>query len=476
MRGLLLVTIGLLVASAGGCVIGASRRGDPPGEGGSSATGGAGGGGGEGGVGGETVPWTSGDASLVPVWHREMVCAGSSVAIRVHPLGIDGDQVVVGGHFNGSCAPFEGEPTPSDGPDPWLAAIALEDGATRWATHVVAPGTQRIQSLAVAGGLALAGDFDAPFALGGASLNPLPTSDVPPSSLFLGALDETGQASWAHAHDVNGLFAGVRVARAPNGDVVMVGDAHSPVDFGGGSLDADLFNSFVVRFAADGSHVHSGLIEPLGFDVEEVDDVVVDSLGRSWLAGRFVQQIDLGGGTLTASEEASYLAVLDDTGSFLHGLVVHAVGCRLDLRPLGEGALVAAVCSGALDFGAGPKGSEAVGGHVLRLAGDGALLWHDYLGESIGELHVDGDPSGGVVVAGTFADELLLGDERFASAGRKDAFLAELSASGEILAAQRFGGEYDDVIEDVRHLGEGRYLLGGAGLQEAESAAFDVYE
>ncbi|HVE66119.1 MAG TPA: nucleotide-binding protein, partial [Thermoanaerobaculia bacterium] len=88
---------------------------------------------------------------------------------------------------------------------------------------------------------------------------------------------------------------------------------------------------------------------------------------------------------------------------------------------------------------------------LAKYSATGVHIWSKRLGSTGNDvgLAVGTDPSGNVVVGGTFSGTVDFGGGPLTSAGMRDLFLAKYDAAGGFLWAQRFGGTGDDVLNDL---------------------------
>jgi hypothetical protein len=109
---------------------------------------------------------------------------------------------------------------------------------------------------------------------------------------------------------------------------------------------------------------------------------------------------------------------------------------------------------------------------VLVVDSDGAAMWGERLGGAGNDygqaLAVDTD--GSVVVIGSFAEKVSLGDDTLSTTGGTDVFVARLSADGEPAWLRRFGGSGEDFGRGVAIAPDGDILIAG---EFSGTAGFD---
>ncbi|MEM6955867.1 MAG: hypothetical protein AAF645_09260 [Myxococcota bacterium] len=141
------------------------------------------------------------------------------------------------------------------------------------------------------------------------------------------------------------------------------------------------------------------------------------------------------------SGELRYRLALQSAGrDEVRAVAMTASGPAIGLMTDGEPRLFGPGNSGSLPSSVTP-GMDAL---VLALNTAGALRWATRFD---GDVHltdlqpIDGDE---VAVLGTFSGELRVEDERRASAGQRDVFLAELEANGALVRLRVLGGVGDE--------------------------------
>ena len=266
----------------------------------------------------------------------------------------------------------------------------------------------------------------------------------------------------------------------------------------GESLVADRGDSFLSRFAVDGTRVFR-LEAPRGF---EAHAVAFDPGGSAIVAGQldakstnpaspnsaFLFKVDPKGRELwrrvvRASGEAIIDAVaVDDSGSiYAAGRIAGKLdGTPFDAPDRSGGMLLRFDPEGSLDPAftqPGPVAFSAValsGDNVLAVAGSSIVSFsssgrRQFVSTPAGvaarfsTIAATGD--GDVVVGGTVTgDAITIGDESLPRIGSRewsDALLVRLSPKGEIVWARRFGGRGDDTIARLAPDGHGGVFVGG---------------
>lgn len=139
----------------------------------------------------------------------------------------------------------------------------------------------------------------------------------------------------------------------------------------------------------------------------------------------------------------------------------------------GETDAAALAAAGIVGLPDGLRG--APGAAVIALGDDGAPRWTVGVGATrwamVRALAVDGDE---VVVGGTFAGTLRIGDKVVTAAGSADGFWARLDGQGALITLARIGGDGFDAVTGVAALTDGRIAVGGTFTGTAELAGTEL--
>lgn len=107
---------------------------------------------------------------------------------------------------------------------------------------------------------------------------------------------------------------------------------------------------------------------------------------------------------------------------------------------------------------------------VLKLAGDGSLLWNKVYGSSAEDVGyaIQETGNGSYIVSGYASGKDGVPDQHF---GQSDAWLLKLSASGSLRWQQILGGDDQDEFRSVQQTQDGNYIA--AGLTQSENGDID---
>ncbi len=252
---------------------------------------------------------------------------------------------------------------------------------------------------------------------------PLPTGGPTQADVFLAKLDANGNHVYSRRFgDVEPMgqtgerLRGLAIDSA--GNAVLSGIMDGSIDFGGGPL-ASAAGAFVAKIGPTGGHVWSKVFGQFGADMTALTLTPQDGVV---LAGYFSQLVDYGGGQLDAANGHQVLVKLDSAGQLVWnkqyvggfyalGAATSAQGATtfvgytfgdMNLTGLGGGVL--------------PSFQSSSSATLLTLAPDGSLLAaknYSYPSALIGpDRELDSvvyDPSGYLVIAGTFDSGIDMG-------------------------------------------------------------------
>lgn len=206
-----------------------------------------------------------------------------------------------------------------------------------------------------------------------------------------------------------------------------------------------------------------------GMGIDAPRGVAVGSDGSVYVCGYFDGEINFGGTIGKKPSEGgsdAFVAKLSPDGKLLwaqtwgskrddaanaiavHGDKIVVVGNFLDTVKFGE-------------FSKGSVGSDDA--FVVELDTTGDVKWAWNMGgiDSDGANSVAATPDGGWLIGGSFSDSIDIGTAHLKSAGRTDAFLAKLAATGDLEWVKAWGGRYDDTIMHVATDANGNNYIQG---------------
>jgi hypothetical protein len=275
----------------------------------------------------------------------------------------------------------------------------------------------------------MTGTFQGTVNFGGSDLITVGTQDI-----FIVKFNANGEHVWSFNFGDNLSDYGRAIRVDDAGNVFLTGAFSGSMSFGGitlvskGGLDA-----FLVKFDGDGTHVWSKSFgsasneSGYGLVIDESSDVIV--------TGNFHDSVDFGGGFLvSAGSDDIFLARYTNGGVHVRsqrfGSTGSDLGTGVDVDVHGN-VFLAARFALTVDFGGGSLTSAGSNDIVLaKYDADGGHLWSQRFGgsgsDSPAAPAVDG--AGNVIISGSFSSNINFGGGTFSSAGNQDTFLAKFDA------------------------------------------------
>ncbi|HLU67050.1 MAG TPA: SBBP repeat-containing protein [Kofleriaceae bacterium] len=351
----------------------------------------------------------------------------------------------------------------SEGMDGFLARLG-PDGAVQWALRMGGEGQDIASDVAVdpRGNAVVTGWFATSLELGDGALKSAGSDD-----LFVAAIDPQGRRVWAHRFGGPDSDGGDGVAVDASGNIAVIGSYRSEIDVGkqgfvaGGSTDV-----LLIVLDARGELKWARTFGSIGPD--EGRAVGFDQSGNLYALVEFSRAVDFGGGPLTSAGNRDMAVVkLAPDGTHLwsrrFGSQLDELAVGLAVDPSGS-VLLTGSFDDVLDLGAGEPMRTAGRSDVFvaKLGPDGATRWARQLGDTDEDIGADitSDAFGNVYVTGWYWKTLRHGAEALTSAGKKDAFLIAMSPDGQPLWGKRFGGAEDDYGRGVAAGTDAVHLIG----------------
>jgi hypothetical protein len=242
------------------------------------------------------------------------------------------------------------------------------------------------------------------------------------------------------------------VAVAPDGDIFITGfhDTMAGISYRRGSSLGDTSDGFVARLSPQGAtrwiHTFGGKKRDGG------TAVALDARGHLHLAGIFQGAADFG--PIHAESKGLqdiFVAELDGDGTFL---AVHGFEGPKDPRALAHaGNNVAMMLKG--------------GGYEAQ--------WLEPPGGAFSVRTLAVHPSGYVAIGGWFFGQARFGEHAFKSDDGADAFVVLLDPKGDVVFADRLGGESNQVVHGLAFDRRGRLVVAGESYVTAFTAWYDEH-
>lgn len=365
--------------------------------------------------------------------HRWSRCLGDSLELGTNKLAIDaGGNTLLALEMRGSIDPGGGALTATGFRDGVIAKYD-PDGNLLWAKTFGGPSafvTVKAAGIDGAGNLVVAGTYTGDIDFGGAGL----TYQAFTTNMFVVKFDINGEPMWSRRF-TGGLAEITAVTGDALGYTVLAGYHGSTFDFGGGPLDADLYDVFVARYSPTGAHVWSQSFGEAG-TYQYAFDAATDAAGSVFITGHFNSTVDFGGGDLTsAGGWDAFVARFNGAGahqwsrSFGDANTQRAYSLAVD----GAGDVtVAGHFFGTVDFGGGPLTADPLDFYAARFDGNGNHLWSRRLdlynlgmkNDKPYAIAAAANANGDLALAGSFTESVDCGGGALASHGSFDTFVA----------------------------------------------------
>jgi hypothetical protein len=320
---------------------------------------------------------------------------------------------------------------------------ALGTSAPIWSQGYGGPSGAAATSVAVdaAGDIVVVGSYQGAIDFG---CGPLASSGG--SELFVAKLSASGTCVWSEGFGGSMVLV-TSVALDAAGDVFVTGSFEGVIDFGGDPLTSvGAGNVFVAKLYPNGGPAWS---EGFGDGQSQGASIAVDSMGNVLVIGNFHGSIDFGGttpGIDGGANDGFFVAKLDPTGAPTWSKSFPNVGAASIAVDASGNAIVSGEFTGSFDLGGCTLTSTAPNsGFVAKLDPSGGCTWNKVLGTALAT-GVAVDAGGNVVITGAFNGSVNLGGSTFTSTpGMANMFMAKLDySSGAHMWSQGFpGGEAD---------------------------------
>lgn len=312
-----------------------------------------------------------------------------------------------------------------------------------------------------AGEMAFTGSFSNTIDFGGGELD-----STAEQNIFVAKLDANGK------HVFSGRAGGGDdyargVALNPDGDALLVGNFNGKVDLGTGTLEgyADLF---LARFSATGAPLWSKGVGDISSS-DSVSDLATNGKGTTYIAGNAGGMANFGEGPIAEGVwNTTYLARFDETSNTVLARTylansIYSDTLRIAADPTG-GVVMLGSFYGELEFGDGPiSKSDQSGIFVVKLDEEGDRVW-----SRVFQVPFDGNlyggtlavgPDGSVVIAGEFGSAIDLGGGPLTSEGWGNIFLVKLGPDGAHRFSKGFGDEYSNAFASAVAIDKDGYII-----------------
>lgn len=247
------------------------------------------------------------------IWSKRF---GDSSSQSPAALGVDKSTggVVIAGIYDGAID-FGGGNLPAPMSSYTLFVTSFDaNGAHKWSTTFQQDSFVEPMSLTVAGdgSVYVGGTFSGALGVGSSNILSNDADDI-----FIAKVDASGAPLWAKSFGNDKVQGVTGMAADADGGIVIVGYFSGTIDFGGGPVvpastcDPGDFchDAYLVKLAADGSHVYSRGLGGMSNDFAE--DIAFDPNGELLMSGTYSYEIDFGlGQPFTGEYSDIFLAKL----------------------------------------------------------------------------------------------------------------------------------------------------------------------
>lgn len=354
----------------------------------------------------------------------------------------------------------------SGGGGPCIPSATASCGNLEWAKSYGDKESQSATGVAVdsAGNIVVVGTFHGQIDFGGELRTSAGGKDI-----FVAKLSPEGELEWSlSAGDAGNQYA-TGVAADGSDNVIVLGHFDGYADFSGGPvMSAGLNDILLAKLSSDGKSIWT---KSFGSTSEETSfSLAVDPSDGVLLAGFAASEVHFGGPALPGTN-GLVLVKLSSSGGHVWSRRFDAQGPDL-LEPVhiagdpSGGLVLAGSFGGGLWFDnlmemTGPEDRDVL---VLKLDPTGQAVWSEAFGD--GNLQyaksIAVDKEGNIFIAIDLFGSIDIANETFTSAGSSDVLLMKLSPFGEALWGKRFGDANEQTVTSLALDGSGNILLAGA--------------
>ncbi|MEO7328248.1 MAG: nucleotide-binding protein, partial [Minicystis sp.] len=372
------------------------------------------------------------------------------------------------GTFTGTIDLGVGPLVSAGGTDIFLAKLD-PTGATVWSKRFGDAADQVGSAVAVdaAGTAYITGSVKGAVDFG---LGPLTNAGDPLTDVYLAAFSSSGTAIFSKRFASTFAQAGAAIAVNDAHEVLLAGTFGSSADLGCGVLPgAGGTDVFLAKVSSVGACLWSKRFGDAAD--QEVATVAYDGNGNALAGGRFSGAIGFGGAmfTMNAGVHGGFAVKLDVLGAHLFSTALGNTSADQEVQgiaadPSGN-ILLSGTFTGSLDVGGAPLASSGQGDlFVIKLDPGGSPVWSKAFGDAsdqAGRALVQSDSNGAVLLAGHFQGNIDLGLGQLAGAGKSDLFAAKLDADGNALWSKRYGDASAQELGGLARAGDTSAVLVG---------------
>lgn len=262
---------------------------------------------------------------------------------------------------------------------------------------------------------------------------------------FVASYDSAGKLRWSRRLGGVGGVHAEAIAVDPQGDVTVAGRFRGAALIGGEALISEGGDDvFVIRFDGQGTPLWTRHLGGPGDDAAL--DLVRGPSGKICAAGTFEQDLSWAATALvSAGASDGFVVCIDAKGNEVWSTSLGGAGTDevkgVTVASSGD-VVVLGTFAGTIDLGDGPRVSAGLGDvFVASYRASGALRWSRRFGTSLADLgcRVVSDGQGNVYVTGLVRGAVDFGGGQLPNVGGADIFLASYAADGSYRWAKILG-------------------------------------
>lgn len=323
------------------------------------------------------------------------------------------------------------------------------------------------------GNIYIAGGFSESSAFGNINVNAKGLTDA-----FVARISPVGDFIWAK--NAGGYIddRATGISADFSGNIYVSGSYYDKCYFGSTSVEAEGYDdAFLAKIDSTGAWLWIKSVGGDDFDASK--GVKTDSAGNAYLYGTFVNQVTIGGTTLSSrGSEDAFLAKISPSGSWQWA--IQAGGTSLNdafndvyIKSSDE-IYVCGSFSNVAYFDTLLLATRGeVDGFIAKLNSLGKWQWIKDFGNTGNDAAtaLTFDKDNRLYLTGVFSETVNIFGETVSSSGMQDVFLAQLDDSGELSWITKAGGNYSDAPNAIASPSSGVSYVAGSYFG---SISFDI--
>ncbi|MEM9926172.1 MAG: DUF4114 domain-containing protein [Cyanobacteria bacterium P01_D01_bin.50] len=317
-----------------------------------------------------------------------------------------------------------------------------------WVQQFGGTSTDLVSNIAVdaAGNSYITGLFQFNASLGSTTLSSTGINDA-----FVAKLDTNGNVLWAenfNSTSLESISLGFGIDSDEVGNTYTTGIFAGTVDFGDTSLTSvDISDVFITKLDSNGNVIWAEQLGDTGVGMDFAVSIKTDNLSNTYITG--IKDTDTETDIFadpTSIDGEAFIAKIDSTGNLVwtqdFDSTSSSYGQDIVTDEVSNNYVIGNF-SGDVNLGNQTLSSSGdTDIFVTKLNSDGNVEWNQKFGSTLSDTGnaISLDSASNLYITGNFEDTITFGDTTLTSNGEKDAFIAKLDNSGNIVWAQSFGG------------------------------------